>query len=606
LNYSRFSPTKTLAITIMGDERGPATRLPVSDAVTPVLREKTGVTAVVTAGPAEAGAEAEALQGMIAGNNLPEILTGAGLPADNAALAALTSAGAAWDFSDVPTLHRLFPNFTRRIEQWGDLTTWLANEQTPAGTHIRITQDIAPQSLRKLSLAFKGSTYARRTINDADGVGLPAVLFLRDDVLKKIFPRARSQKEQEQFFQKTFSYDTPVGPSDPYKDIPLSGLDDLHSYLVKAKEIIDAEGLKDASGQAAMIPGQLNESNGSATAALAGGMTMYGFWWSAAPFHNADKVSYPFSGPWMKDVLAWWNRCYNEGLLDPGLFSRQDDIIMDEMTRGRFAVMPGRGATAAGARKYARDHATGYGWRQVPAWWPVSMKNAQSDASNRWVSYTSPSGGSIVTKTVKEKDLAQVCNWLDYHASEEFDILKSWGPSAFTTGTDVERRFRAAYRGLESFQAYGISGAKDGYSFGILANSPVSIDPAAWNWEVQIGSLTRYPLAPMYVYPRVQKPGMDFDAEMLDAWSAYWHERQVNFFPQVGWADTGFASLPDWNTTHAPAAAATILGSAADFEANYAAYQQLFTDDGYDTGMQAYQERWKTLYSTYMKRYWKP
>jgi hypothetical protein len=363
--------------------------------------------------------------------------------------------------------------------------------------------------------------------------------------------------------------------------------------------------MTDGAGQAGMIPAQLNESDASATRALAGGMTMYGFWWSASPFRVADKVSYPFSGPWVKDVLAWWNRCYNEGLLDPALFTKADDVLVDEMARGRFAVMPGQGAAAAAARAYARSHATGYGWRQVPAWWPVSMKNADSDASNRWVSYTSGSGGTIITKTVKEEDLVQVCNWLDYHASEEYDILKSWGPAAFTAGADVERRFRPAYRDLESFQAFGIPGARDGYYYGILGNAPVAVDPRAWNWEVQIGALTRYPLAPMYVYPRSTRAGMDVDTAMLDAWSAYWHEKQVNSFPQVGWTDADLPPLPDWNVTHAAAAARTIVGAPAEFDAHYAAYQQAFTDAGFETAMHAYQDAWRSLFAAHLKRYWR-
>jgi putative aldouronate transport system substrate-binding protein len=608
-NWSRFIPTATLSLTIMGDGPGTLARPPMADAVTPVLREKTGVSATVVPGPANGAA---GLAPLAAANALPEIITGPGLTTDNAALAALVEAGALWDFSDIPTLQKLFPNLARRITQWGDLSLWQENEATPGATHVRLTQDIAPAALRKLSLAFRGSSYQRRTVNGTPGMGLPATLYFRDDLLRQVYPKARTQADQESFFQKTFSYEAPTGASDPYRDIPIAGLDDLHAYLAKVKEIIDRTGMKDGSGRDPMLPAQLTVSTTSATAALASTMTMGGTWWTSGPFHLADTSSLAWAAPWMKTLLAWWNRCYSEGLLDPALFTKKGDQLAEEMSRGRFAVIPGTPGVAASARAYAKTNGLPWGWRQLPAWWPASMKTAANDASNQWVSYASPSGGTLVTKTVSPEDLAQVCNWLDYHYSEEFDILKSWGPVGFTAGADVERRFRAAYRDLEAFQVYGITGARDGYYYGILGNAPVAVDPGAWNWEVQLGTLTRYPLAPQYVYPEGKARGMDFDSAMLEAWTAWYHQKQVTFFPLRGWNPADLDALPQyakirdaWPVTHAAAAATTITGAATDFETNYAAYQALFNGSGYPAGIAEYQQKWKSIFDRSLKSVWK-
>ena len=171
-----------------------------------------------------------------------------------------------------------------------------------------------------------------------------------------------------------------------------------------------------------------------------------------------DRPRILFQEPWVKNVFAWWNKCYNEGLLDPELFVKKQDQLNEEAVRGRFAVMnmnPWHGWTT-NARQYAKENKLKYGYRVIMAWWPRSLKATYYDSSNRWTSYSSHSG-NVITKNVKEEDLAQVCNWLDYHYSEEFDILASWGPSTFYTGTGAARRFLPAYKDLENFQAYGIA-----------------------------------------------------------------------------------------------------------------------------------------------------
>jgi hypothetical protein len=318
-----------------------------------------------------------------------------------------------------------------------------------------------------------------------------------------------------------------------------------------------------------------------------------------------DKIDYSLAEPWVKTVLAWWNSCYNDGLLDSALFTKTADQASDEIARGRFAVFPSGGNLVANARHFAKDHGLPYGWRQLPAWWPVSLENADNDASNQWVSYTSPSGGSVITRHVTEDTLPQVANWLDYHYSEEYDILKSWGPASFSTGDGVERRFRQAYRDLERFQVYGLTGPKDGYYYGVLGDSAAQIDPGAWDWETLIGNFTLYPLAPMYVYPRVARPWMGFDGEMLNAWTAFKHQRLVSFFPQLGWSDHDLPALPSPQGAIDPAAAAAITGAPSGFETAYAAFQKPFLADDFQSGMAVYQAQWKKIWNASVRKYWK-
>jgi hypothetical protein len=551
------------------------------------------------------------LQALMAGNTLPDIL----FRASPTFGMALVDAGAAWDFSDIPELKRLFPNFTARLDQWGSFEAWYENATTYNNTHIYITDGINPTALNKLWATYKGTTFARKSYNMS--FGSPYSKYLRDDILTRIFPGARTDAQQEQFFLTKFNYDNPTGTSDPYSDIPINSMDDLLSYMKKAKEIIDRENLKDGSGKDKMIVAQLNASNGNPQSIMWSNITMYGYWWVEPPFRVADKVAYNFQGPWVKDVLSWWNRLYGDGLLDPEVFVKTDEQLTDEIVRGRFAIFPSWGSWGRDARAYAREHGLRYGLRELPNWWPITMKNTYNDGSNQWVSYSRITDKAmIITKNVNEKDLVQVANWLDYHYSEEFDILRTWGPPSFSSGVGKDRRFKPAYKDLENFQAYGVAGGKDGFYYGILANSAYPDIPIeALNPEIQIGAFCRsYPLAPMYVYPRRKALGMDYDGEMLSVWSGYQMEKLINYFPMRGWSDADLVYLPEfqriqymffWEAGFGTRIAEAIRGSTKGFESNYAAYQKVFRDNDYDKGIQEYQVKWKEIFDKYIRQYWK-
>jgi hypothetical protein len=265
-------------------------------------------------------------------------------------------------------------------------------------------------------------------------------------------------------------------------------------------------------------------------------------------------------------------------------------------------------------RSFGKEKSLGYGWRHLPTWWPRTMKNTYDDLSNQWVSYKWGWNGLTITKNVKEEDLAQVCAWVDYHYSEEYDILKSWGPPSFYTGIGKDRRFKPAYKDLESYQAYGVAGGKDGLYYGVMANSFTDPNAGNWNPEIQAGTFSLYPLSPKYVYPRVKKPGTTtFDSEMLGAWAGYLKEPQMNFFPQRGWSEADFASLQEFDNIHWAWAGgdpgAAIVKAITDlprsFESNYAAYQKAYPEKDMETGMQEYQLKWKEIFDKYIRQYWK-
>ena len=600
---------KQLSISIMTDLSGPPTRPPTEDVLTPILREKTGVTATPFPQPTNLGTTAAGVaQALIAGNNLPEIITESYFPPQVDGQQVLVDQDKVWDFHDMDFLKEMFPTFTSRLEEYGSLDAWYANEETYNGTHIRITGSIDPKALSDLQAEMAGTEWARQ-----NG---PSISYyskaLRDDILQMIFPGARSDAEQEEYFLNEFDF---LDPGEPWSDIPINSMDDLYNYMKKAKEIIDSQNLMDGAGRDKMIVGQLNFANNNPPSIMWSNISMYGYQWVEPPFRVADKAYYNFQAPWVEGVLEWWNKLYNEGLLDPEVFVKPDDQLNEEWTRGRFAIFPNWGNTTMNARQFADDNNLSYGYRVIPNVWPLQTKSEYSDASNIRVTYFQHFNANIITKAVEEEDLAQVAAWLDYHYSEEWDILKSWGPSDFYTGEGNNRRFKPAYKDLENYQAYGISGGKDGPYYGVIYYGAAAPPDGTNNWELSIGSMVGgggYPYAPRYVYPPKKVAGVDYDAQMMQAWAAFHGQRLINYFPQIGWTDAELNNQPEfariqymWFGTHGPAIAKAITDSPENFDANYAAYQKVFDDNDWDAGMEQYQEKWTEVFNDHVKEYWR-
>ena len=234
--------------------------------------------------------------------------------------------------ADEATLRKYFPNLTKRVDQWGDLKIYWENTASFNKTHVNVVTTVQWQALNKYVPATKTTTFFAR---NARAGNLGYSKWLRDDILRKIFPKARSAAQQEQFFVNTFSYSNPTGASDPYGDIPINSIEDFYNYMKKAKELIDKNNMMDGLGKDTMVVAQIDAFIGWAAGLWPTNLSMYGYWWwEPWNWHVADKAYYGTAEPWTKDAMKWMNKWYNEGLLDPQLYVTPDAQVKQEM-RGR-------------------------------------------------------------------------------------------------------------------------------------------------------------------------------------------------------------------------------------------------------------------------------
>ena len=175
-------------------------------------------------------------------------------------------------------------------------------------------------------------------------------------------------------------------------DIPIKNLDDLYNYLKAVKAL----NLK--VGDKPLIPGAITASSESMGALDWSLRTIVGYAWEY-PFMEGTPPDFndtvlPKATPEYKAYMAWWNKCYNEGLLDPEIFVMKNDQFNAKQINGEYAVL-NRWWYVNDARKVGKDR--GYGFRYFPAFY-----GQLKDIFSNNVMYLSLQGSPVaITKTTK-------------------------------------------------------------------------------------------------------------------------------------------------------------------------------------------------------------
>jgi hypothetical protein len=600
---------KVLKIAHLGN--GPATKPAVEDVVTPYFRQQTGME--VTCRPYLPDMDAvQNAQTLIASNDVPESIGRHGIPPNADAIALLEKNPGLWEFSKA-NIEKYMPRFAARIKKWGDLDIWLENEKRIGGKNYAMSSGIDPKAFPQL-IKEQGMD-SSFMIDYGLQIGSMHGIALRDDILKKIFPNAKSQKElMALYIQKNGN----ISSQEAFGDIPINSLADMKSYLQKAKAIIDAEGLKDATGNDKMIAGipWCTTCEGAATLGWSWS-SAYGYIWNEPPFSTLTKTDayYIYSMPDFVKMTKWANELYNEGLIDPEIFAKKGDLLSADVTKGRYAVInnwqTGMAVQAAADNKYP------FGYRVLMAWWPsYPLKMDYVDGTNRYVTYHTHSG-LLLTKKLKEADLPQAFNWVDFMMSEENDILHAWGPPSFYTGTGKDRRFKAEYKDMENHKVYGILGGKDGYYYGAAYGRP-DIDWAYVNEEnaaVGFFASWSYPEAPMYVYPPEKVTEKTSYVMLVNrSWNKLLGEqaKRINFYPQIGWSENDLVGIPSFSKLRYLAfdqnqnrLAQVVVAKPENYQAALDHYMSFFPENGYPAAMAEVTAKWREIFDKYVKQYWK-
>jgi putative aldouronate transport system substrate-binding protein len=518
-------------------------------------------------------------QAVSAAGTIPNVLDVGAMWVDTDYANFITKNNLIWPIT-AAMIKQYMPNYTARMLKYGRTVeeALAATSNQYKGQNLSIPTQFGFGSFPKLL----DNPVAKQPSNDYYS------LAFRDDILKKIFPNALSEVELQAKLVKNGK----LTINDMIDDIPIKTMDDLYQYLKKVKAL----NLK--VGDKPVIPGAITASSESLGALDWSLRTIIGYAW-CYPFMfgtppNFEDTVYPKLAPEYKEYMKWWNKLYNEQLVDPELFVMKNDQFNAKQINGEYAVL-NRWWYVNDARKVGKER--GYGYRYFPLFYGQLKKGFYSNNNV----YVSMQGSPVaITKTTKQADLPKVLKWIDWYMSEEHDSLAYWGMPTWYKGDGVNRRYLPDHAVLEDWVLYGINGPRDGSYYGLQHAIPAPWNPIT-SVKFPLGPMSffstnqTYPEAPYFVYPKDP-------AKVLRTTDIWVYQENVmraarydelTIFTNADDPYNQIMALPDvaaWETansndpTYVPVIVKMVTGSTADFEKNYAAFAQMINNWGNPDG----------------------
>ncbi|RAP78432.1 hypothetical protein DL346_08410 [Paenibacillus montanisoli] len=567
--------------------------VPGQDVLTPIWRAKTKVKLDCSEHSTAGG---PTIQQRLAADNLPDsILTsGAGFGTDNYKL--LKGANKLHVITK-EDIEKWMPRYVKRLEKYG-----VTLDQV-----MEANKD--PEDGKMYGLPMGGAIGAYPGLQDTRLMDLGWVnqynAFFRDDILKKIFPNARTEKELRQLYVEKKGQLT---YEDMTSDIPINSMDDMLNYLRKVKELNIKEGNKPVSAV-------LQSTTTNINSVLWSMFTFPGWFWSETGerVQKDGVLTYSPMTQEYKDYFKFWNTAYNEGLVDPESFIMKDDQLNAKIINGELAVFSGWGPIAQ-ARDVVKKENRPYGYRMIPYFPNSELVTKYQDLRYRPASLNAGVAMYLITTNISDEDLPQVLNWFDWNSSEEAADLRTWGLPEFSTGTGADRRFKPEYKALEDWAVRGIKSDKDGWYYGLRAaidGDPNNGVPYVNHETQMVSMLYPYELAPALVYPPDLTEDFNMEALLSALEHKHFRDMGMKYYPQQGWSfadldpkgdfDKQDANKAYYSQTGKTKIAKLITGKPGDFEANYADYMKMYDDPLWKKEWAAMQDRYKKLYDEHIK-----
>ncbi|GAA3407959.1 hypothetical protein ACFFNY_11800 [Paenibacillus hodogayensis] len=274
-------------------------------------------------------------------------------------------------------------------------------------------------------------------------------VYVRDDILKQLYPKAKTQKEIEDLYMKNGKF-----AKEDILDVPIKSTSEFVQFLYDIKKLGVKEGNQEVS-PFFLYSGQDNWNLMTILfSALAGGGSTSGdnsyfTYWD----NKTKKTEWGFKQPFFKDLSKQMNVLLRDGVTSKEAMVDPYTTFQQKLNNGLYAVSYGYLVPDNVALKKAGKP---YQYRKV--FLDIPYKNDQFVFPASF-----PDTGTriaVFKDSVKEEDLPQVLRWIDFLVSDAGEKLWFWGPRS--AGLFEEKDGKRAYKDkeLEEQMVYGKPGAK--------------------------------------------------------------------------------------------------------------------------------------------------
>ncbi|QGQ98770.1 hypothetical protein EHS13_29790 [Paenibacillus psychroresistens] len=457
-----------------------------SDVVSPEFKRVTGIELDKDASFDNGGNENTVKMGMLnASNDWPDIAFSSGL----GPFKDLLAAGKVYDLTEL--IKQYAPNMAKRMP--ADLFPLIKeqitnNNQTGETFGFPTMLGDPDKSLKKMDPSY---------ISPNAQNGPSGFIYVRDDIIKKLYPTAKTQNEIDDLYVKNGKF-----TKEDLFDIPLKTKDDVFKMLYDIQALIKKEGIKENGKPLQVSYAYGGGDNWSAFTSLL--PTLERIPANNNYFTYYDKTSKSlklmFQQDFFKQAVKGFNKLVQDKIMDPNSLLENNATHLENLNNGQYAVV------------YLNDtpdetklKAAGKTFRYRKVWLDSPVQ------TDKFISPSGPTGINysilIFKDKVKEEDLPQIIRYLDYMMSEVGEKMYTWGPKSAGLFNEVDGKRTFKDKDLEDAMVYNKdNGSSVKYN---LNNTRLASTNGFGNtWPY-------YPtymwgngkVAPLYTYEKVRSPG---------------------------------------------------------------------------------------------------
>lgn len=468
-----------------GDAKRP---VPTEDIVSPEIKRVTGIEIDKDGSFDNGGQAIDVKLGMInAANDWPDLafVTDSGM----GSLKDMFAAGKAYDLTEA--IEKYAPNLQKRLsfETFPYVKRFSTNNDQDGSIYSFPTQMGDPdRSIKMMDPSFV-------TPNALEGTD--QFVWVRDDLLKKLYPEAKTQDEIDALFvEKGGKFSR-----EDLFDVPVKTTEDFTKLLYDLQNLIKTENITENGKPVEVSYAFGGQDNWGTLAVLA---NMYGRIPKGSNYFTyfdkeTQQIEYMFQQPFFKSIVHDFNKLVRDKVMDPNSLVENNAMHLEKINNGQYAVaylydQPDENVMKAAGKSYR--------YRKVFLDSPVNTDK-----------FISPMGGVknnigvvIFKDSVKEEDLPQVVRFLDYMVSEVGEKMYTWGPKSAGLFDEVDGKRKFKDKDLEDAMVYNKDNGKP-LHYNLANTRLASTNTYGSGWPY-------YPIymwggskvSPFYSYDRVLSP----------------------------------------------------------------------------------------------------
>ncbi len=346
----------------------------------------------------------------------------------------------------------------------------------PVATNLKVTgQDIDPNTLARVRTPVDYHDY----------------VYVRDDVLRAIYPEAKTQDDIEKIYVENGKF-----TEEEVYDVPIYTKEEFFEFLRKVKALNLKEGNYDVF-PTYVADGYDNWSLFTNFGSLYGygmgkrvGANYFTYW-----DKETKNVEYMFKQPEFKAAMKDWTTMVQDGVASADSLLDNRAAFEEKVYNGVYAVLygstlPDLNMINSALEKSGKD----YNYRKV-----FLQIDPNEDKYLFSESDTIDVGYAILKSQVKEEDLPQILRFLDFAVSAAGQKLIYWGPKTAGLWTEENGKRKFVDKALEDDMVYG-SGSEERVKYN-LADSA---------WPGYIGFESRYDPRIIYDMERTESTANKF------------------------------------------------------------------------------------------------